>query len=112
ADFSKDYNGPTFTVNGTAYKFGLKFDSKGSVSFTTSETFDSTVQFWFVRRKSTSTGAKIQLIPDGGNATVIATPYDAPADSGVIDLQKGTSYTIKQASDEQALIYVIVTEKE
>ena len=112
ADFSKDYNGPTFTVNGTAYKYGLKFDSKGYVNFTTSATFNSKVQFWFVRRKSDATTAKIQLIPEGGEATVIATPYDAPADSGVIELQKGKYYTIKQSSAEQALIYVIVTETE
>ena len=112
ADFSKDYNGPTVTVNNTAYKYGLKFDSKGYVNFTTSSTFNTTVQFWFIRRKSTDENAKIQLVPDGGTAQVFATPYDEPGNSGVIELQKGTAYTIKQSSNEQALIYVIITETE
>ena len=112
ADFSKDYNGPTFTVNNTAYKYGLKFDSKGSVSFTTSATFNSTVRFFFVRRKSGDTGAKMQLVPAEGEAQVFETPYDAPADSGEIALQKGMTYTVKQKSNEQALIYIIVKESE
>ena len=112
ADFSSDYNGPTITVNNTAYKYGLKFDSKGYVNFTTSSTFNTTVQFWFIRRKNGDETAKIQLIPEGGTATVLATPYDAPGNSGVIELQKGTSYTIKQSAKEQALIYVIITETE
>ena len=112
ADFSKDYNGPTVTVGGTAYKYGLKFDSKGSVSFTASSEFNSTVQFWFIRRKTGDTGAKIQLVPAEGDAQVFETPYDTPGNSGEIALQKGMSYTIKQKSNEQALIYVIVKESE
>ena len=112
ADFSKDYNGPIFTVNDTAYKYGLKFDSKGSVSFTTSATFNSTVRFFFVRRKSGDTGAKMQLVPAEGEAQEFETPFDAPADSGEIALQKGMTYTVKQKSKEQALIYIIVKESE
>lgn len=112
ADFSKDYSSTSFTVNGTAYKYGIKFDSKGSVTFTTSSTLNSTAQFYFVRRKSTGTGAKIQLVPAEGEATVFETPYDTVADSGEVALEKGMSYTLKQKSDEQALIYVIVKETE
>ena len=112
ADFSKDYNGPTFTVGGKTFKYGLKFDSKGSASFTTSGEFNTTLQFWFVRRKSSDTGAKFQIIPASGEPTVFETPYETPADSGVITLQKGMQYTLQQKSNEQALIYVIVTETE
>ena len=112
ADLSKDYNGPTVTVNGTDYKYGLKFDSKGYVNFTTSSTFNTSVQFWFIRRKSGDDTAKIQIVPEGGTAQVFSTPYDEPGDSGVLELQKGTAYTIKQSAKEQALIYLIVTETE
>lgn len=111
ADFSKEYNGPTFTVDGTAYSYGLKMDSKGSVTFTTSATKTTTVQFWFVRRKSGSS-AKMQLVPAEGDATVFDTAWDAPTDSGVITLEKGMGYTIVQKSGEQALILVKVTETE
>ena len=110
ADFSKEYNGP-FTVNGTEYSYGLKMDSKGSVAFTTSATKTTTVQFWFVRRKSGSS-AKMQLVPAEGDATVFDTDWDAPTDSGVITLEKGMGYTIVQKSGEQGLILVKVVETE
>ena len=66
ADFSKDYSG-SFTIAGTEYKYGLKMDSKGSVIFTTSSTLNTSVQFYFARRKADGT-AKMQIIPDGGTA--------------------------------------------
>ncbi len=109
ADFSKDYSG-TFTIDGTDYAYGLKMDSKGSVSFTTSSSKTTTVQFFFARRKSGTTGAKMQLIPSEGEAQVFETAYDTYSDSGVLTLEKGISYTIKQKSDEQALILLKVTE--
>ena len=111
ADFSKDYSG-SFTIGGTTYTQGFKMDSKGYVNFTTSAEFTTTVQFYFVRRKSTDTGAKMQLIPEGGEATVWETAYDSYTDSGVVTLEKGTAYTIKQKSSEQALILVVVKESE
>ena len=55
----------------------------------------------------------MQLIPEGGTATVFdTTPYDQFADSGELPLQPGTSYTVKQKTKEQAVILLIVTEKE
>ena len=111
ADFSKDYSG-SFTIGGTTYTQGFKMDSKGYVNFTTSSEFTTTVQFYFVRRKSTDTGAKMQLIPEGGEATVWETAYDSYTDSGVVTLEKGQAYTIKQKSSEQALILVVVKETE
>lgn len=109
ADFSKDYSG-SFTIGGTEYAYGLKMDSKGSVSFTTSSSKTTTVQFFFARRKSGATGAKMQLVPSAGEPQVFETAYDNYSDSGVITLEKGISYTIKQKSDEQAIILVKVTE--
>lgn len=110
ADFSKDYSG-SFTIAGTEYKYGLKMDSKGSVVFTTSSTLTTTVQFYFARRKADGT-AKMQISPEGGTAQEFDTPHETYADSGVLTLEKGTTYTIKQKSGEQALILVKVTETE
>lgn len=110
ADFSKDYSG-SFTIDGTTYAYGLKMDSKGSVIFTTSSTLNTSVQFYFARRKADGT-AKMQIIPDGGTAQEFDTPHETYADSGVLTLEKGTTYTIKQKSGEQALILVKVTETE
>lgn len=109
ADFSKDYSG-FFTIDGTEYAYGLKMDSKGSVSFTTSASKTTTVQFFFARRKSSATGAKMQLVPSTGDPQVFETAYDNYSDSGIITLEKGVNYTIKQKSEEQALILVKVTE--
>ena len=115
ADFrnpaSDKYNGP-FTIDGTTYQRGFKMDSSGYVTFTTSGTLNTTVQFYFARRKEADTAAQIQLMATGGTATVFDTPFSAYADSGVIALEKGTEYTIKQKSKEQAVILVIVTETE
>ena len=115
ADFrnpaSDKYNGP-FSIAGTTYQRGFKMDSGGNIAFTTSGTLNSTVQFYFARRKASDTTAQIQLIPTQGTATVFDTPFDAYADSGVIALEKGMEYTIKQKNKEQAVILVIVTETE
>ncbi len=111
ANFSKDYSG-SFTIGGTTYAQGFKMDSKGYVNFTTSSEFTTTVQFYFARRKSSDTGAKMQLIPEGGEAQVWETPYDTYGDSGIVTLEKGHAYTIKQKSSEQALILVVVKETE
>ena len=113
ADFSKDYAKTSFTIGGTAYKYGFKMDSNGSIAFKTSASYASTLRFYYVRRKTGDTGACMQLIPEGGTATVFdTTPYDQFADSGELPLQPGTSYTVKQKTKEQAVILLIVTEKE
>lgn len=111
ADFSKDYSG-SFTIGGTTYSQGIKCDSSGYVKFTTSASCESTVQFYFARRKSGDSTAQMQIIPTGGTAQVLETPYDTYGDSGVITLEKGTEYTIKQKAKEQAIILVIVKETE
>ena len=115
ADFrspsSTSYNGP-FNIGGTDYSFGVKMNSSGYVTFTTSATLSTTVQFYFARRKESDSSAKMQLVPTGGDALLFETPFDAPGDSGEIALEKGTEYTIKQKSSEQGLILVIVKETE
>ena len=115
ADFrsasASSYNGP-FTVDGTTYQYGFKMDSSGYITFTTSSEYKSTVQFYFARRKSADSAAQIQLVPTGGEAQVFDTPFDTYADSGVIELAKGTEYTVKQKTKEQAVILLIVKESE
>lgn len=105
------YNGP-FEIDGTTYYFGVKMNSSGAVSFTTSEEYTTTVEFWFARRNSSDTAAQMQLVPAEGDATVFDTPYDTYADSGEITLEKGMQYTIKQVAKEQGLILVIIKESE
>ena len=115
ADFrtpgDEKYHGP-FEIDGTTYQRGFKFDSKGSISFTTSSTLNTTVQFYFARRKVAESEAQIQLVPTGGTEQVWDTPYDNYGDSGVVTLERGTEYTLKQKAKEQAVILVIVTETE
>ena len=115
ADFrsasASSYNGP-FTVDGTTYQYGFKMDSSGYITFTTSSEYKSTVQFYFARRKSADSAAQMQLAPTGGEAQVFDTPFDTFADSGVIELAKGTEYTVKQKTKEQAVILLIVKETE
>ena len=105
------YNGP-FTIDGVTYQRGFKMDSKGYVTFTTSSTYNTTVRFWFARRKEADTSAKMQLAATGGEAVIFETPFDTYADSGVLTLAKGTEYTIKQSAKEQAVILVTVQESE
>lgn len=112
ADLGGDYAISSWDINGYTSSKGVKLNSSGYVSFTTSTTLKSTVQFWFIRRKSGDTSAQIQLVPEGGTAQVFDSPHDNYATSGVINLEKGTAYTIKQASKEQALLLVIVNETE
>ena len=113
SDFSKDYGQTSFTIGGTAYKYGLKMDSRGSVVFSTSSTCNTTVQFYFARRKSTASGVAMQLIPAGGEAVYTGnSEHTTYTDSGQISLQKNTQYTICQVSGESGLILVIVRETE
>ena len=112
ASLGGDYNISNWSIGGFTSTKGWKLNSSGSVSFTTSSTLNTTVQFYFIRRKSSDADAKIQLKPDGDDATEFATPYDAPGDSGVINLAKNKTYTIKQSTKEQALLLVIVNETE
>ena len=115
ADFrtagDEKYHGP-FEIDGTTYQRGFKFDSKGSISFTTSSTLNTTVRFYFARRKVAESDARIRLVPTGGTEQVWDTPYDNYGDSGVVTLERGTEYTLKQKAKEQAVILVIVTETE
>ena len=115
ADFrspaDEKYHGP-FEIDGTTYQRGFKMDSKGYVTFTTSATLNTSVRFFFARRKLADESAKIQLVPTEGTAQVWDTPYDSYGDSGAVALERGAEYTIKQKSGEQAVILVVVTETE
>lgn len=110
ADLGGDYAITNWEINGYTSTKGVKMNSGGSITFTTSSSLNSTVQFWFIRRKTGDTTAKIQIIPEGGDATVFDTPYDEPGNSSVLSLEKNTAYTIKQSTKEQAVLLVIVNE--
>ena len=112
SNFSSDYNSSSVTIGGLTLKYGFKMDSKGVVSFKTSAQYNSTLQFYFVRRKSGDTAAQLQLVPTGGEAQVFDVPWDSVGDSGLITLQKDTEYSIKQKAKETSVVYVIVTETE
>ena len=113
ADFSKDYGQTSFTIGGTAYKYGLKMDSSGSVVFTTSSTYNTTVQIYFAKRKSSASGVAMQVLPASGEAVYKGnSEYTTYTDSGQVSLQKNTQYTIRQVSGESGLILVIVRETE
>ncbi len=114
ADLGGDYKITEWSINGYTSKKGVKFNSSGKVTFKTSATLNSSVQFWFIRRKSDATSAKIRIIADGAETplAIFDTPYDEIGNSGIVTLEKNTGYTIQQAASEQALLLVIVTETE
>ncbi|MCR5325257.1 MAG: polysaccharide lyase family 1 protein [Bacteroidales bacterium] len=113
-DLSKDYYSGfnPWTIGDYTSTKGVKLNSSGSVTFTTSASVSSTVQFWFIRRQSSAETAKIQIVPATGTEQVFDTPYDTIGYSGELTLEKGMGYTIKQKSSEQALLLVIVKETE
>jgi hypothetical protein len=113
-DLSSDYNQAfnPWSIGGYTSSKGVKMNSTGAVTFTTSATLNSSVRFYFIRRKSGDTSARIQIFAEGGEPTVFDTPYDSLGDSGELQLTKGAKYTIKQDNKEQALLLVIVNETE
>ena len=110
SDYCQDFN--PWTIGDYSSTKGVKLNSTGAVKFTTSATFASTVEFYFVRRKAGDETAKILIVSDGGEEVVFDTPYEKLGDSGELPLEKGTVYTIKQKSKEQALLLVVVKESE
>ncbi len=109
-----NYNVASFNIGGTDYYSGIKLDSKGGVQFTTSATATTTVQFWFARRKTGDSSAKIKMVEGDWSSSTktveLSTPFESAGDSGEIELKPGTQYSILQSSKEQALILVVVTE--
>ena len=112
-DLVSPYAISSWTINDLTSTKGIKLNSSGNVSFTTSDTLDSSVEFWFILKSSTGTG-KIQIIEDGKEEplAIFETPYAQYATSGAVALEKGKKYIIKQKSGEQALLLVAVTETE
>lgn len=110
-DLGGDYNITSWEIGEYSSNRGVKLNSTGYLNFKTSATLNSTVRFWYIRRKSGSS-AKIGLYAGSTEVTVIDSPWDNWADSGEIELEKDTAYTIKQSSGEQALLLVIVNETE
>ena len=112
ANFASDYHSSSVNLAGLTLKYGYKMDGTGLVSFKTSAQYNTSLQFYYVRRKEGDTGAQLQLVPASGTAQTFAVPWDTVGDSGLIALEKDTEYTIKKKDKETALVYVIVTETE
>ena len=112
ADLGGDYSISDWTIGDYNSTKGLKLNSSAYVEFTTSPTLNTTVEFWFIRRKSGDSSAAIQIIPNGGTATSFESQHASICNSGLLTLAKGTKHTIKQVSKEQALLLVIVNEAE
>ena len=113
---SSDYNITSWTIGSYTSSRALKINTSGYLTFKTNATLNTTVQFYYIRRKSTDTSAKIRIVVGDNNSTTDFwtgnTPWDAMADSGVIELEKNTMYTIKQSKSEQSLLLAIVKESE
>ena len=113
---SSDYNITSWTIGSYTSSRALKINSSGYLTFKTSNSLNTTVQFYYIRRKSSETGASIRVVVGDNTSTTEFwtgnTPWDAYADSGVISLEKNTTYTIKQKSKEQSLLLAIVKESE
>lgn len=112
ADLGGDYNIKDWAIGDYASTKAVKMNSDGKITFTTSSSLTSTLQFYFIRRKEGDSSAKIQLVPASGNPVILDTPYDTFADSGELALEKGLSYTIQRKDKEQAVLLVIVHENE
>ena len=112
ADLGGDYHISEWTIGNYTSTKGVKMNSDGKITFTTSSTLTSTLQFYFIRRKTGDSSAKIQLVPASGDPLNFDTPYESYADSGVLTLEKGMSYTIQRKDKEQAVLLVIVNENE
>lgn len=110
-DLGGDYSITGWEINGYNSTKAIKLNSSGYLKFTTSSSLNSSVRFWFIRRKE-GNSASIGIFKGDTAVSVIDTPWDSYADSGVINLEKNTEYTIKQKSGEQALLLTIVTEVE
>lgn len=106
--FAADYAVTTATINAVEYNQAFKLESSTAITFTTDDTLNSTLQFYSVRRKS-GDAARIDII-HGTEKESINPDHTSLTDSGVINLEKGTAYTIKQGTKESAVFLVVITE--
>ncbi len=113
---SSDYNITSWAIGNYTSSRALKINTSGYLTFRTSNSLNTTVQFYYILRKSSDSGAKIRIVIGDNSSTteywVGDTPWTTYADSGVISLEKNTTYTIKQKSKEQSLLLAIVKESE
>ena len=100
----------SFEIPGTSLTatWGLKLDGNGYLRFTTSSTLNSSVSFYYVKRKS-GTG-KIQITPTDGTGTVYDDVVFGTVKSQTVALEKNTEYTIARNSGELLLVAVVVNE--
>ena len=115
-DLSSDYGMTSWTLGDYSSTKALKINSSGYLTFKTSTSLNTTLRFYYIRRKSSETTAKIRVVIGDSSSSEEFwsgdTPYDTIGDSGVLTLEKNTTYTIKQKSKEQSLLLAIVNESE
>ena len=104
------------TAAGETYLTGLKFNSGGYVTFTTSSTLKTSVSYYAVRRKEGDTAANIQIKASGADSALRTDGLSYGTITAIENqsLDKGTTYTISRGNTnkESALVLVVVTETE
>ena len=100
----------SFSILGNDYSQAMKLDGSNGFSFTTHAGVNSTIRFFASGRASGKT-ARMQL-KQGSTVIVDATTltYANLYDSGIVNLDADTEYSIAKKSEEQGLFYVVVTE--
>ena len=99
-----------FEILGQYYNYAKKLDSSNTFSFTTSPDLKSSVRFFAGRRDDDDKDTKIRLRANGKSTYEGSFEYTVITDSGLIELEPGTAYTIDKQNGEVGLFYVEVVE--
>ena len=100
-----------FEILGQYYNYAKKLDSSNPFSFTTSPDLKSSVRFFAGLRENKGTDTKIRLRANDKSIIYEGSfEYTVITDSGIIELEPGTAYTIDKESGEVGLFYVEVVE--
>lgn len=86
----------------------LKLDGSGWLKFTTNNTLNTSVTFYYTKRSSGS--GTIKITPTGGSSTTYDDVAYGDVKSKTVALAKNTEYTIARDSGELLLIAVVVNE--
>lgn len=113
-NFQSNYSNKFFTIDGTDYYAGLKMDSNGTITFTTSATLKTTLRFYAAAKSSSETSLTVkENNSDFTSVTVNYGTANTPGsytDSQVINLGQGKTYQIAKKKSESSVIQVVVTE--
>lgn len=99
----------SFTIKGKTYSNAKKIDGSNNISFTTSSTATTTIQFWAAKRQEDKDGI-IKLQKGSSNIVNATMTLGTIYDSGIVTLEKGTEYKFNKTG-EVGLFYVEVIEE-